>query len=261
MLDQQNYEALFLEHLRWIERAAEAACRRQGIYGADAEDFAASVKIKLMENDYAAMRGFRGVARIRTYLTTVIMHHLHDHVRERRGRWRPSAAAERLGPPAGQLEALVYRDGFALGQAGELLRTAGRTSLSDAELARLLGRLPPRQPLRPVEVAAEPALFAAESPSRADERVAASDADARRERLHLALRRAREKLEPEDQIIVRMHFVDGKTVAEVARALHLEQKPLYRRVEGLRARLREHLEQEGVGPRDVREILGGQEAE
>ncbi|MBD0319113.1 MAG: sigma-70 family RNA polymerase sigma factor [Gemmatimonadetes bacterium] len=261
MLDQQNYEALFLENLRWIERAAEGACRRQGIFGADAEDFAASVKMKLMENDYAAMRGFRGTATIRTYLGTVIMHHLHDQVRERRGRWRPSAAAERLGPPAGELEDLVNRQGYTVSQAGELLRTAGRTSLGDADLARLLAQLPPRTPLRPVEVSAESALFSVEGPSQADERVAASEAEARRERLLLALKRAREMLKPEEQVIVRLHFEEGKSVADVARALRLEQKPLYRRVERLRARLREHLEHGGVGARDVREILGGEEAE
>jgi RNA polymerase sigma factor for flagellar operon FliA len=207
------------------------------------------------------MRGFRGNATIRTYLGTVIMHHLLDLVRERRGRWRPSAAAERLGPPAAELEDLVNRQGYTVSQAGELLRTASRTALTDRELANLLAQLPPRAPLRPVEVSAESALFSVEGPSQADERVAASEVEARDERLLVALRRAREKLDSEDQLIVRLHLVDGKSVADVARALRLEQKPLYRRVERLRARLREYLEQEGVGSREVREILGGEEAE
>lgn len=249
--ERQNSEALFLEHLGLIERVAAIVCRQHGIWGADAEDFAASVKVKLMENDYAALRGYRAEAKMGTYLSAVATRHLHDLVREKKGRWRPSAAAERLGPPAGELEALVFRDGYRLDQAGELLRTAGRTSLTDRELARLLERLPPRAPLRPREVPAEAALGTAQDPSRADERVAASEAEARRERIDGALRRALAKLTSEEQIIVRMHLVDGKTVADVARALGLEQKALYRRVDRLRALLREHLGQEGVGPQDV----------
>jgi RNA polymerase sigma factor for flagellar operon FliA len=261
MLDQQNYEALFIAHFDLIGRVAAIVCRRHGIYGDDADDFAASARMKLIENDYAALRRFRGDATIQTYLTTVITRHLHDLTREHRGRWRTSAEAERLGPPAGELEALVYRDGLGIGQAGERLRTAGRTELSDRELASILARLPQRAPLRPVQVSAESALSSAEASSRADERVEASEAEARRERLNAAINRAMAGLTWQERTILRMRYADGISVADVARALGLDQKALYRRVERLRARLREHLEQEGVGSREVREILGGEEAE
>ena len=52
-----------------------------------------------------------------------------------------------------------------------------------------------------------------------------------------------------------MHFAEGYTLADVARALRLEQKPLYRRVERLRARLRALLESAGLGGDDVRGLL------
>ena len=256
MHDPLNPEALFLQHVGWIDKVAAIACRKRGMGGDEAEDFAAWVKIRLMEDEYAAIRRFRGEAELKTYLAGVVVRQFHDYMRERLGRWRPSAAAERIGPPAGELEALVHRDGYRLHQAGEKLRTAGRTTLSDRELARLLDRLPSRAPLRPVEVASDAALLAAEGPSRADEGLDAAESDARRGEVMGTLKRVLDALDPEDRMIVQMHFRDGTTLAHVARALRLEQKPLYRRVERLRARLQTLLESEGVRRADVRGVLG-----
>jgi DNA-directed RNA polymerase specialized sigma24 family protein len=59
------------------------------------------------------------------------------------------------------------------------------------------------------------------------------------------------QLAPEDQMIVRMHFVDGRSLADVSRTLGLEQKPLYRRVKKLRETLRKFVEAEGIGGGDV----------
>lgn len=255
MRDRQDPEALFLEQLGWIEKVAAIACRRNGVWDAEAEDFASLAKMKLMEDDYAVFRKFRGESEIRTFIATVVQRHFQAYARERRGRWRPSALAERLGPPAPELESLVYRDGYAISQAGERLRTAGRTALTDAELARLLDRLPRRAPLRPREVADDPALDAAPGPFRADERIAAAQAQARRREVLDALERALDGLEPEDRLVVLMRFRDGYTLADVARALKLEQRPLYRRVARLQAVLRERLERAGIGPGDVGALL------
>jgi RNA polymerase sigma factor (sigma-70 family) len=259
MPDRLTSEKLFLEHLGWIDRVATMACSKAGMWGAEAEDFAGWIRVKLMEDEYAAIQKFRGEATPKTFLATVVSRQLQEYRRQRGGRWRRSAAAERLGPPAGDLETLVYREGYTLEQAGHKLRTAGRTTLSDTELARLLDKLPRRAPLRPVQVQGDAALSTAEGDQRADERIAAEEAEAQRERLMAALGRAMERLGPEDRMIVRMHFADGLTLAAVARALNLEQKPLYRRIEKLRAVLRESLEGEGVHGSDVRGLLGDRE--
>jgi RNA polymerase sigma factor for flagellar operon FliA len=259
MSDPLNPERLFLEHLGWIERAAAMACAKAGVKGAEADDFAGWIKVKLIEDDYAAIRRFRGDAKLTTYLASVITRQLYEYQRERGGRWRPSAAAVRLGPPAPDLEALVYRDRYTLAQAGEKLRTGGRTGLSDIDLARLLARLPSRGPLRPVQVAPDHALPQAEASQRADDRVVASEADRFREKVTDALARVMDRLEPEDRMLARMHFGEGRSLAEVARTLRLDQKPLYRRVDRLRRRLREDLLAEGVGD-DVLEVLSEKEA-
>jgi RNA polymerase sigma factor (sigma-70 family) len=247
MSDPQNPESRFLEHLGWINRVAAMTCSQQGVWGPEAEDFAASIRLKLIEDDYAIIRKHRGEASLRTYLATVVQRQFHDYLREKRGRWRPSAAARRLGPPAPDLEALVYRDGLRLDQAGDRLRGSGRTTLSDRELRELLKGLPAREPMRPKEVPTDAVLDDQEADEHADDRVTDAEEQARLRQRKGAVDRAMAQLPAEDQMIVRMHFVEGRSLADVARALLLEQKPLYRRVNKLRDRLRTLVEREGIG--------------
>lgn len=255
MLDQLNPEAIFLQHLGWIDRMASFASRKHGRREAEAEDFASWAKMRLIEDDYAVFRKFRGEADWKTFIATVMVRLSVAYSREQQGRWRPSAAAVRMGTPAVELETLVLRDGYTIAQAGEKLRTAGVTGLADGELARLLEKLPPRGPMRPVEVTADAALEGAEGPSRADERVARSEADAEHGALLAALRRAMDAMPYEDRMIVLLHFGEGRTLADVARALRIDQKPLYRRIPKLRDILRGNLEREGVSAGDVRRLL------
>jgi RNA polymerase sigma factor for flagellar operon FliA len=250
MPDRPHFESLFLEHLPWIERVARIACSKHGMWEAT-EDFTSWITLKLMEDDYVALRRFRGEADLKTYLAVVVRRQFQEYRREQGGRWRPSAAAERLGQPAKDLEALVYRDGYSLAEAGEKLRTAGRTGLSDTELGRLLAQLPRHRRQRPMEVSADSVLDGLQGTSYADKELATAEAEALRDRVMDALHRVRSRLDPENQEIVRMHFAEGRSLADVARALGLEQKPLYRRVDKLRRWLRAELLAEGVHDTDV----------
>lgn len=255
MSDREDAEALFLAHLNHIDRAALKACGKKGIRGADVEDFTAEVRMKLMEDDYAVVRRFAGNSEFKTYITAVVGRFVVNFIREQRGRWRSSAAAERLGAEAVQLERLVLGGGYSLQQAGEKLRTEGRTARSDAELARLFGQLPARTPLRPVVPEPPTGVDAAPGESRADERVMESEAVSRRAEMLDLLGTALGELDLEDQLIVQMRFAKEETVADVARALSLEQKPLYRRVQRLRTRLRGLLERAGLQRDEIRDLL------
>ena len=254
MPDTMEPRTLFLENLPWIEKVAGVVCRKHGVWGDDAEDFASVAKMKLMENDYADIRKFRGDCQVTTYLATLVVRRFHEYARERWGRWRNSAAAEREGQLAKDLETLVYRDGCTLAQAGEQLRNAGKTGLSDAALARLLARLPTRRPLRAREVGT-PLIDGAAAEDRADGRIGSAELDRQRAALLAVLFRVMEQLPPEERHILRMHFADGRTVADVARALRLEQKPLYRRIDKLKAQVRRDLEHSGVSADQIRELF------
>jgi hypothetical protein len=61
-----------------------------------------------------------------------------------------------------------------------------------------------------------------------------------------ALQTAIGELPPQDRLILRLRFDEALSVAEVAKMMRLEQKPLYRRLERLLAALRRRLEADGV---------------
>jgi RNA polymerase sigma factor for flagellar operon FliA len=259
MPERPPAERLLLDNLSWIERACAALARRHGLSADEADDFLSWTRMRLLEDDCALLRRFRGECAATTYLTVVLATLFRDYRVREWGRWRPSAAARREGPLAVRLETLVKRDGWALQEAGERLRTAGATTLSDRELAALLARLPAHAPARPVPAGAGP-LADAPAPEAADDGVLRGEAGARRAAGEAALRRAVERLVPRDQVVFRMRFWEGLSVAQIARGLGVPQKGLYRRIERALARLRRELERGGMSLEGVRELLQDEEA-
>jgi RNA polymerase sigma factor (sigma-70 family) len=75
---------------------------------------------------------------------------------------------------------------------------------------------------------------------------------ARRGRAVRALRRAMDRLDPEDRFIVQLHFQEGYPLNQIALLLKVDQKPLYRRVEKLRQQVRAYLEEDGIRVEDER---------
>src|SRR3954470_19265621 len=51
-------EELFRANLALVERVIGGVCRRAGLRDAVAEDFSSTVKLALIENDYAILRGY-----------------------------------------------------------------------------------------------------------------------------------------------------------------------------------------------------------
>jgi RNA polymerase sigma factor for flagellar operon FliA len=254
MNDTTRLETVFLENLAVIERIIAALARRHGFGADDAIDFASWIKLRLVEDGYAAFRKFRGESRIATYLTVVIAMLARDYRAQLWGRWRPSVAARRQGDLAVRLETLVHRDGMRFSHAAEALRTAGRTSLSNRQLGQLLGALPTREPLRPLEAGSD-ALTGIEAQQQADELVMVAAAREDRQRADAALEQALASLDPGDRVVMRMHFWEGLSVADIGRALAIEQKPLYRRIERILGALRNSLHGAGVRSENVAELV------
>ena len=245
IVDRSASEALFLEHLPRIEKTIGVLARRNGFRDAEADDLGSWIKLRLIEDDYAVFRKFRGESAITTYLTVVIATLIQDYKVQRWGRWRPSAAAQRKGKVGIKLEALVYRHGYQLSHAAELMRSCGDTDLGDRELATLLGELPRRSPTRPREVGEDSLSFEA-SQATAEEVVEEQAAVEERTLVESALRAAMGRLSPEDQCILTMRFWQDMSVADIARGLNVPQKPLYRRLDRAFAELRRELLKSGV---------------
>jgi RNA polymerase sigma factor for flagellar operon FliA len=106
-----------------------------------------------------------------------------------------------------------------------------------------------------VEVAWDAEVEKSPALSRAEDPAADAEAAAHRGQVLAVLERAMAQLDPEDRMIARMHVQDGYTLADVARALGLEPKPLYRRLHRIFKWLRGYLEANGVGRSDVQDVL------
>ncbi|MGH7460601.1 MAG: sigma-70 family RNA polymerase sigma factor [Longimicrobiales bacterium] len=240
-----NRQDAFLANLDSIERIIVRICRRHLVPDADQDDFGSYAKLRLMEGDYVVFAKFQGRSSLTTYLTVVITNYFRDFRTTRWGRWRPSAEARRQGTIGLRLEALLVRDGYTIRQAITVLRSAGGELPDDATLFQLAARL--QVHARPREVDAELAeqLIAAET---TDAPILQEELDDSRRHAAQELRRALETLEPLDQLILRMHYLEGLSLADIARTLHIDQKPLYRRRDACLGQLRSVLEGRGVKP-------------
>lgn len=247
-------EELFIRHIDAIERIAVFMCRRYRLAEADIDDFIGFVKLELIERDYEIIRKFQGRSSFTTYLTTVIHRLLSQHRAQQWGRWRPTAEARRLGEKAMTLERLMTRDGFSFREAVGLLTTGCMPLATEAELEAIYFRLPHRTP-RPQQLSGDLPHDAVASD---DPSLAAMI----RERGELARSAARviEKIvmtfDDEEQRIVRERFWRGRTVAEIAAELQLDQKKTYKRLEKLLARLRAALEANGIHRIDLALLIG-----
>lgn len=242
---------VFASELALIERVIHWVCARRSLRGADAEDFASTVKLRLIENDYEILARFEGRSSLKTYVTAVVNRLYLDYQNQRFGKWRPSAQARRLGPVALRLECVMYRDGLTFEEACGVIQTRFGASESRDALHALSLQLP-------VRVARRAADGHGHEPSTASGGLAAVEQAERRilaEKTFVALRRALRRLPARDRVILRLHVETGLSLADVARALGEEQKALYRRRDALYKQLRLDLEKDGIGCGDAHELL------
>lgn len=247
-------EGRFLEHLRTIESVVAFVARRHGLAESEREELDAEVKAKIVADGYAVFARFRGESSLVSYLAVVVHRVFLDRRRALWGKWRPSAAARRLGGAAVRLEELLERDGFDFEEACRQLRENQGFAVENAQLAEIATKLPLRasRHARELEPVAETLVAIGRSP---EEDLIRHEREAVRARLFAALERCIERLEEEDRLIVSMTFVDRLAVAEVARTLRLKQRPLYRRLPRIQQELRSLLAQEGFDHHQVAELL------
>jgi RNA polymerase sigma factor (sigma-70 family) len=247
-------QRLLEDNLDLIERLVRFVCRNK-MNPDDVEDFASEVKLRLIDGNYAILRKFEGRCTLATYLTTVFRRLFSDYQIHLRGKYHPSAAAQRLGPVALEIDRLLRRDGKSLEET-VLIMTRDHPELTRAEVEGLAAQLPEKKPHAAfvsaddldgeIAVPADPIEADAMAGDRSH--TASEIADI----MHLALN----ELSTEELAILRMHFVGEMTVAEIARSLQVEQKPLYRKIQSVCDRLRKKLEGAGIAAADAADIIG-----
>jgi RNA polymerase sigma factor for flagellar operon FliA len=239
--------ALYLAHRDVILHVTECLCRRKGLSQADGEDFTSWAKVRLLECDADILRRFGGRSTLKTYLTVVLANLLRDYQNARLGKWRPSAAAKRMGALAVELETMVRRDGMTVSEAVMALRSRGH-DLSDNDAFHMLDDMPIRYRRR---VEGEKSLLRLSTEETAADAFWKSQSASEMADGIDVLNEAIEGLPAEDRVILRLRFWEGLTVAQVSRTLGLNQKPLYRRIEKLLLTLRRQLERNGIEAGDA----------
>ena len=256
--DDPTPEKIFLDNLPLIQEIIGHSCRR-ALRPQDAEDFKSHVEIKLIENDYAVIRKFRGDrgATLKTFLTTTIKHLFLDYKDHLWGKYHASAEAKRLGDIAIRLERLIVRDGYSFEAACEILRTNQGVEISVAELEDIRAKLPHRIPRQ--EVGEGLLQFEPAQGLRPDQEAEEKELERERRRVYMGLGRAVESLSTEDQLFVKMWV--KFSIADIARIRKVEQKPLYRRWNKILKALEKALERQGVRREDIKKVLGSLKAD
>ena len=244
---------LLTDNLPVIDRAVAFACRRYRFGFDDAEEFAAIVRLKLVENDYAILDAYEGRSSFATFISIVVQRMALDFRIHMWGKWHASAEAKRLGPLAIRLEELLLRDGRTLEEATAVL------GKDRASLEQLAARLPDRGPRR-YDVALDEAASIAVTKPAVEARLLASDRRRASEHLSTVMSALLARLPDDERLIFQLRFEGGMTVAQIARALQLDQKVTYRRMERRMREIKDELQRAGINPRDALDLIGNDEA-
>jgi RNA polymerase sigma factor (sigma-70 family) len=249
-----DYQKLLLEHLDLVDRVVRYVARRHHLSKTDTDELSSLVRLRLIDHDFAVLRKFQGRSNLATYLTTVIEHIYLDFCVVNWGKWRPSAAARRLGPVAIHLDQLVGRDGLTFNEAVGTLQINHGVTATREELHAIFLQLPTRTVRR---FAAEEGLAAVAGQVGARDRALEREDDLEVvERVETALIRLLAELPARDQLVLKLYFQDGQSMAAIARVLHTPAKPLYRRLDDIITALRAQLRQQGIDGKDIDRIVG-----
>ena len=254
---RETWERFFVSCLSMIDSIVLAVARRHRLCAADAADLASVIRLRIIADDYAILRKFQRRSSLRTYLAVVIQRVFLDEQIAKRGKWRPSQRARRQGPTAVLFERLTARDGLTFDEACAALEIDHGLTLPRGVLEDLFGRGRRRTSIRrfsPIDQQLEELPATCEAP---DEGVERKERAGLVRRARTSLARALATLDVQDRRIIRLRFVSGFSVADVAKLTGLKQKPLYARCDRLLRMLRTRLESDGIIGREIRQAIEG----
>jgi RNA polymerase sigma factor (sigma-70 family) len=223
-----------------VEEVVRFVARRHRLTPDDATELGSLVRYKLVEDNYHVLRSFQNRSSLKTYLTTVVSRVWLDWQVTRRGKWRPSVAAKRLGDTAVRLEQLLVRDRLTFPEACETLRqdVGVRASLTQLDRLRESLRFRARPVMCSLEEVDQSQCVAIEQPSSDSLITPAS---------RRALRHAMARLPVTERRLLMLRFVQGWTVSRIARHLGLDQKATYRQFTRIYRTLRDSIEPRQTG--------------
>jgi RNA polymerase sigma factor (sigma-70 family) len=244
----ESSERLLIESLPLLEQIIESICTRRGMDADEIEEFAADVKLRLVNNDYAIVKAFQERSSFATYLTAVVSRLLLDYRNRVWGKWRNSANAQHLGAIGVALERLLHRDKKSFDEAFAIL-SREHPELTREEVEMVADRLRPR--VRRQSVTLDAAADIAARPEGVD----VEEAEAAM-RISAVVKAYLDELPEEDQLLFQLRFDSGLTVREIATSLRLDPQRVFRRLYAHFRELRKCLAKAGVDAADVEKLIG-----
>lgn len=245
-------KAAFLANLELVDALSISIARRNGCDGDEVDDFVAIVRSRLVENDYAIWRKHRGKSSLRAFLSVVIANLFRDHRIAQWGKWRPSAHARRHGHTGVALDRLIRRDGASIDLAVKAIASRDDCALDERALRQIAADLPQKKDRRPQRLEDAPSLA---TTATAEDGLQSKETARLRERVIGAVREVLDTLPEEDQTILRLLFWENHSVAQVARTLRVEARPLYRKIKRRYGDLEDRLDKRGVDASAVTTLL------
>ena len=235
------YEANYRLINNTIARVAE----HNGLSSEEADDFASDVHYKLIKDDYRVLREFKQRSQFRQFLIAVVSHELLDYRIRKWGKWRPSAAAQRMGSTALLMEKLVHRDGYGIHEAIEMARTNHGVKASSEQLREVIHQLPPRRH-RLFERPQNRDLVERGEAGNVESRVIERELKPLAERLQPTFSKALGDLSAEQRVLFRLFYREGFTWSQIAKVRGFRRRRLYNAKDAMHRKLRGALEAEGI---------------
>ena len=243
--------SLFLENLPTIQKIAAHVARRYRLSSEDAEEFSAEVNLKLISDDYRALRNFEGRSKLESYLFMIIHRAFWEWRNKQRGRWRPSAEAQRLGEPAIKHEQLLYRDGYQASEAAQIL--SDQFGLDQTQIDDLYTRLPQRTRREMVSETHLEEVATAETNQH--QHLLNRERENLGHRVQKTVDQLLNQLTEEDQLILKLNFRQNVKLVDIAQSLGYPPKKLYKRVKKLLSGLHQGLKRAGFGKQNREELF------
>lgn len=233
-----QFEEIYPLYRRLIRRTL----RNSRLPTAEWDDFKSMALFHLVKDDYRVLRLCRSKEQLPGYLLRVLGRLLLDHRVRNMGKWRPTAKATRMGTVAVALERLLYRERLSHDEALARLRTIhGHDLVTDAAAITTTPPLPRRH-----MVSLEDAIGLATSEPTPEDRLIARQARRRAATTMQQVRRELGRLSPKDRVLLLMRYRDGMAIIDIARALRIDARPIYRRFEAVQKQLWSALNAVGV---------------
>ena len=237
-------EDLLLENLPLVERLIRSSTHPS--WSRDQrQEFRSLSLLHLVDNDFAVLRKFKRQASLSTFLTTVLRNLARDYQNHCWGKWRPCAAAKRLGGDGVDYDRLLNRDRLTGDEVEQRMHDL-YPSLTDERLLALTEAIPSRVRKSVRSLDAMDSSQAAECWTSSVAPDGDPDVCEQADHALTALEVALSNLCGEDRALLRARFLEGQTIRGFAKARAAEPKECYRRlrliVASLRTELKAHLE-------------------